>query len=250
MLAALAEAGRRLARADYLDAAHALAEFLLGPLATGERLHRTWRDGVAKGNGYLEDYANVAHGLYELHVATGDLRWLHESRRLALLAVELFADDANAGFFLTPVDGEALVARQKDLDDNPTPSGNSMLAFVLLRLARLWGDDELEQRGVGVLRLVRDAIPRAPQAFGWALCALDLHLSPPREVAIVGDPGSPVARAALAGFDANTVVAFGPGEGVPLLEGKDLVDGQPAVYVCERFACQAPVTDPALLADS
>ena len=250
MLAALAEAGRRLDRAEYLDAAHALAEFLLGPLSTGERLHRTWRDGVAKGNGYLEDYANVAHGLYELHVATGDLRWLHQSRRLALLAVELFADDANGGFFLTPVDGEALVARQKDLDDNPTPSGNSMLAFVLLRLARLWGDDELERRAVGVLWLVRDAIPRAPQAFGWALCALDLHLSPPREVAIVGDPGSPIARAALAGFDANTVVAFGPGEGVPLLEGKDLVDGQAAVYVCERFACQAPVTDPALLADS
>ena len=165
---------------------------------TATRLHRTWRDGVAKGTGYLEDYANVAHGLYELHVATGDLRWLHESRRLALLAVELFADDANGGFFLTPVDGEALVARQKDLDDNPTPAGNSMLAFVLLRLARLWGDDELERRAVGVLRLVRDAIPRAPQAFGWALCALDLHLSPPREVAIVGDRASPVARAALA----------------------------------------------------
>jgi uncharacterized protein len=250
LLAALAEAARRLDRADYLDAARALAEFLLGPLSDGERLHRTWRDGVAKGTGYLEDYANVAHGLYELHVATGDLRWLHESRRLALLAVELFADDANGGFFMTPVDAEALVARQKDLDDNPTPSGNSMLAFVLLRLARLWGDDELERRAVGVLRLVRDAIPRAPQAFGWALCALDLHLSPPREVAIVGDPASPVARAALAGFGANTVVAFGPGDGVPLLEGKALVGGEAAVYVCERFACQAPVTDPALLADS
>jgi uncharacterized protein YyaL (SSP411 family) len=250
MLAALAEAGRRLDRADYLDAARALGEFLLGPLSDGERLHRTWRDGVAKGTGYLEDYANVAHGLYELHVATGELRWLHESRRLALLAVELFADDANGGFFVTPVDGEALVARQKDLDDNPTPAGNSMLAFVLLRLARLWGDDELERRAVGVLRLIRDAIPQAPQAFGWALCALDLHLSPPREVAIVGDPASPVARAALAGFGANTVVAFGPGEGVPLLEGKGLVGGEPAVYVCERFACQAPVTDPALLADS
>jgi uncharacterized protein len=249
MLAALAEAGRRLDRSDYLDAARALAEFLLGPLSDGERLHRTWRDGTAKGTGYLEDYANVAHGLYELHVATGDLHWLRESHRLALLAVELFADDANGGFFMTPVDGEALVSRQKDLDDNPTPSGNSMLAFVLLRLARLWGDDELERRAVGVLRLVRDAIPRAPQAFGWALCALDLHLSPPRELAIVGDPASPVARAALAGFDANTVVAFGPGDDVPLLAGKDLVGGEAAVYVCERFACRAPVTDPALLAD-
>jgi uncharacterized protein YyaL (SSP411 family) len=250
MLAALAESARRLGNADWLDAARALAEFLLGPLSHEGRLRRTWREGVAKGTGYLDDYANVAHGLYELHVATGEPRWLHESRRLALLAVELFADDEDGGFFTTPVDGEQLVARQKDLDDNPTPSGNSMLAFVLLRLARIWGDDELERRAVGVLRLIRDAIPRAPQAFGWALCALDLHLSPPRELAVVGGPGSPVAQAALAPFDANAVVAFGPAEDVPLLEGKGLVDGKPAVYVCERFACRAPVTDPALLADT
>jgi len=247
MLAALAESGRRLERADWLDAARELAEFLLGPLSDGGRLHRTWRNGVAKGTGYLEDYANVAQGLYELHVATGELRWLYEAHRLARLAVELFGDEELGGFFLTPSDGEVLVARQKDLDDNPTPSGNSMLAFVLLRLARIWGDDELEQRAVGVLRLVRDVIPRAPSAFGWALCALDLHLSPPRELAIVGGPDSEVARAALRGLDANAVVAFGPGDDVPLLAGKTLVDGLPAVYVCERFACRAPVTEPDLL---
>ena len=245
LLAALAEAGRRLERRDWLDAAVALAEFLLGPLADGERLHRTWRDGVAKGTGYLDDYANVAHGLYELHVATGEQRWLRESRRLALLAVELFGDDERGGFFLTPADGEELVARQKGFDDNPTPSGNSMLALVLLRLARIWGDDELERRAAGVLRLVRDVILRAPSAFGWALCALDLHLAPPRELAIVGPPGSEVARAALRGFDPNAVVAFGPAEDVPLLAGKELVDGKPAVYACERFACRAPVTDAA-----
>jgi uncharacterized protein YyaL (SSP411 family) len=120
-----------------------------------------------------------------------------------------------------------------------------MLAFVLLRLARIWGDDDLERQAGGVLRLVRDTLPRAPSAFGWALCALELYLSPPREVAIVGGPSSEVARAALRGFDPNAVVAFGPAEDVPLLEGKALVDGKPAVYVCERFACHAPVTDPA-----
>ena len=249
MLAALAEAGRQLERREWLDAAQELAGFLIGPLSDGGRLHRTWRDGVAKGTGYLEDYANVAHGLYELHVATGEARWLLESRRLALAAVELFGDDEQGGFFLTPSDGEELVAPRKDLDDNPTPSGNSMLAFVLLRLARLWGDDELERRAVGVLRLIRDAIPRAPSAFGWALCALDLHLSPPRELAIVGDPRSEVARAALGRYEPNTVVAFGPADGVPLLEGKTLVEGRAAVYACERFACRAPVTDPAELAD-
>jgi uncharacterized protein YyaL (SSP411 family) len=250
LLAALAEAARRLERADWLDAATALAGFLLGPLSDGERLHRTWRDGVAKGTGYLEDYADVANGLYELHLATGDLRWLRESRRLALLAVELFGDPERGGFFLTPADGERLVARQKGFDDHPTPSGNSMLALVLLRLARIWGDDGLERQGAGVLRLVRDAIARVPSAFGWALCALDLHLSPPRELAIAGAADSPIARAALRGFDPNAVAAFGPADDVPLLAGKTPVDGAPAVYACERFACRAPVTDPAELAQA
>ena len=244
-LAALAEAGRRLERPDWVAAAERLADFLLGPLSDDDgRLRRTYRGGRAKGTGYLEDYASVAHGLYELHVATGDLRRLREARRLALLAVELFADEANGGFFTTPVDGEQLVARMKAFDDNPTPSGNSMLAFVLLRLARIWGDDDLERRGVGVLRLVRDLMQRAPSAFGHALCALDLHLSPPREIAVIGPPDADVARAVLAPFDPATVVAFGPGEDVPLLAEKELVDGRPAVYVCERFACRAPVTDP------
>jgi uncharacterized protein len=241
-LAAISEGARRLANNNLLQAAEEL-----GDLLAVDPLWRTMRDGRAKFPAYLDDYANVAHGLYELHVATGDLRWLRESRRIALAAVELFGDPERGGFFLTPADGEQLVARQKAFDDNPTPAGSSMLAFVLLRLARIWGDDELERLAVGALRLVRDLLPRAPSAFGWALCALDLYLSPPRELAIVGGVDSDVARAALAGFDPNVVVAFGPADDVPLLEGKTLVDGKPAVYVCERFACRAPVTDPAEL---
>ena len=242
-LAVLAEAGYRLERPDWLDAARRVAEFLLGALSTEDgRLLRSWRAGRTSGAGYLDDYANVAHGLIELHTATGEARWLEEAHRVALLAIELFADDEHGGFFLAPLDGEELVARTKDLDDNPLPSGNTMLAHVLLRLARIWGDDELERRAVGVLRLV--ALTRAPTAFGWALCALDLYLSPPRELAIVGGVHSPVARAALAPFRPSTVVAVGPAESIPLLAGKTLVDGKPAVYVCERFACQAPVTDP------
>jgi len=243
-LAALAEAGRRFERADYLDAARRLGEFILGPLSDGDRLRRTFRAGEAKGTGYLEDYADAAHGLLELHVATGELRWLLEANRLARLAVELFGDEERGGFYLSPIDGEELVARKKDLEDNPTPSGNSMLASVLLRLARIYGDDELERRAVGVFRLVHGAVTRAPSAFGHALTALDLHFSPPRELAIVGPVESPVARAALQPFQPDTVVAIGPADNVPLLTGKTLVDGRPAVYVCESFSCRAPVTDP------
>jgi uncharacterized protein YyaL (SSP411 family) len=249
LLAALAEAGRRLDRRDWVDAAIRLGEFLLGPLSDGEgRLYRTFREGRAKNTGFLEDYADVANGLYELHVATGELRWLEEANRLARLAIELFGDDERGGFFLTPEHGERLVARQKTFDDHPTPSGNSMLAFVLLRLARIYGDNELERRAVEVFRLVHGALPRAPQAFGHALSALDLHFSPSRELAILGPVESDVARAALTPFEPSSVVAVGPAEGVPLLEGKDLVDGMPAVYVCENFACRSPVTDATSLA--
>ena len=245
-IAALAEAGRYLDRPEWIDAARRCAEFVLGPLsASNGRLYRTYRAGVAKHTGFLDDYADVAHGLYELHVATGDLRWLEESCRLVTLAVELFADEERGGFFRSPVDGEQLVARTKDLDDHPTPSGNSMLAHVLLRLSRIYGDDELERRAVAVLRLLVNGFRRSPGAFGWGLCALDLHLSPRHELAIAGAPDDEVARGALSTWAPNVVVAFGPSDDVPLLAGKDRVDGKPAVYRCEQFACQAPVTDPA-----
>jgi uncharacterized protein len=235
-LAAFAQAGR-------LDTARRLAEFLLGPLSTSDgRLHRTWRDGVAKGTGYLEDYADVAYGLMELHTATGEPRFLLEAYRLARVALALFFDDELGGFFQAPVDGERLVARKKEVDDHPTPSGNAMFAYVLLRLARIWGDDELERRGTSVLRLVRAGLSRSPTSFGWMLVALDQHLAPHRELAIVGDPRAPVARRMLAGAAPTDVVAFGPATGVPLLEGRTEVDGKTAVYVCERFACALPVT--------
>ena len=247
-LAALAEGARRLERADWLDAACQVGEFLLGPLTASDgRLSRSWRNGKVSGGGFLDDYANVAHGLLELHLATGEPRHLEEAHRLAMLAVDLFHDPVHGGFFLAPKGGEELVARTKGLDDNPIPSGNSMLAHVLLRLGRIWGDEELEQLGGSVLRLVAPTLTRAPGAFGWTLCALDLWLAPPREIAIVGQHDSAVARAALAPFAPNTVVAIGPADGVPLLAGKGLVDGVPAVYICERFACQAPVTDAAAL---
>jgi uncharacterized protein len=245
VLAALAEAARRLGRADWLAAAEALGAFLLGPLrGEGGRVLRSIRDGRVSGGGFLDDHANVAHGLLELHVATGDVRWLIEARRIVDVAVALFADEQRGGFFLAPKDGEELATRSKDLDDDPIPSGNSMMASVLLRLGRIWGDDALVARGESVLLLLAPAMERVPRAFSWALCALDLHLSPPRELAIVGDVRSEVAQAALAGFAPQTVVAVGPSDEVPLLAGKGPVDGRPAVYVCERFACRAPATRP------
>ena len=248
-LAALAEAGAALGRPDWLEAARALGEFLLGPLSDGRgRLLRTYRDGDARIPAYLEDYANVANGLVELSWATGELRWLEEARRLAGIMVELFADPERGGFFVDAPDGNGLVARRKEFDDHPTPAGNSMAAFVLLRLARVYGDAELERHAVGVFRLGRQLMERAPGAISHLLCALDLHFSPPREVAVVG-PADELRAAALEGFQPNTVFAFSPEptDAVPLLAGKGLVDGKPAAYVCESFVCRRPVTTDAEL---
>ncbi|MEO8290747.1 MAG: thioredoxin domain-containing protein [Gaiellaceae bacterium] len=241
-LAAFAEAAHRLERPDYLDVAVSLGGFLRETMADEEgHLRRTYRDGVAKIDGYLEDYAQVANGYIELHWATGDLRWLEEAKLLASHASR-FADEERGGWF---VGDQELVARRKEFDDHPTPSGNSMMAYVMLRLARIWGDDDLERAAAGAFRLAYPFLERAPTALGHMLCALDLYLSPPREIAVVGSSPE-LRRAALAGFQPNTVFAFSdePTDAVPLLAGKDLVGGNPAAYVCERFACQAPIVAP------
>ncbi len=243
-LAALAQAGARLGRPDYVEAGVAVAEFLLAPLSDERgRLLRSFRAGDARIPGYLEDYANVANGLLELSWATGDLRWLEEARRLAGLLVELFADRERGGFYVDAPEGEGLVARRKEFDDHPTPAGNSMAAFVLLRLARIYGDVELEKQAVGVFRLAHPLLERAPAAVSHLLCALDLHFSAPQEIAVVGDSPE-LRRAAQEGFRPNAVYAFSPEptDDVPLLAGRGLVDGRPAAYVCERFACRRPVT--------
>lgn len=247
-LAAIAESGRRLHRDDWVDAAVAIGAYCLTELAMEDgRLHRSRRDGRTSGAGFVDDYANLAHGLIELHLATGDTRWLHDAHRLTTMAARLFGDPAG-GFFLAEADhDQKVIARTKDLQDDPTPAGNSMLASVAIRIGRLWGDSELEERGLEALRVLVPALRQAPRAFSWALAAVDLHLAAPRELAIIATPGSAMAEAALASFDPRAVVAFGPDDRIPLLAGKTSVGGRDAVYVCERLACRAPVTDPDLL---
>ena len=160
------------------------------------------------------------------------------------LYVELFVDEENGGFFQSPADGEPLIVRRKIFDDQPAPSGNSMLAYVLLRLSRIYGDDELEEKALSVYKLILGGLQNGPSSFGWALVGVDLYLSPRREIAIAGPADSEVAKKALRRFEPHAVIAFGPADDIPLLEGKTLVDGKPAVYVCERFTCLAPATDP------
>jgi uncharacterized protein len=250
MIAVLAEAGAVLGRADFLDAGRDAAAFVLGRMRTPEgRLLRTFNAGEARLNAYLEDHAFLLEALLGLYEATFEEHWFEAAREIADTIVTRFADAQNGGFFSTSDDHEALVARRKDLEDAPIPSGGSAAAFGLLRLAALTGDARYEQHAVSHLRLLHEIGPQHPTAFGHLLQAIDFHLRPTREVALAGEPRG-VARLASVVHDAfrpHVVLAGGPGDGetaVALMKGRAPVDGRAAAYVCEHFACRRPVTEP------
>ncbi|HEV2787711.1 MAG TPA: thioredoxin domain-containing protein, partial [Solirubrobacteraceae bacterium] len=248
MISALAEAGAVLERDDYLAAARLAATFVLDEMRTEDgRLLRSYNAGEAKLNAYLEDHAFLLEALITLYEATFEARWFHAARELADTIIERFGDAERGGFFQTASDHEQLVTRRKEIDDSPIPSGQSSAAFGLLRLAALTGEARYEQAAVGVLQLFGDLLRRSPLAFGHLLQALDFHLATTREVAIVGADRSALVRAVRARFRPHLVLAGGDGDdtaGVPLLEGRTPLDGRAAAYVCERFTCKRPVSEP------
>jgi uncharacterized protein YyaL (SSP411 family) len=249
---AFAEAGAVLGREDYVAAARTAAAFVLAELRDADgRLLRTWKDGRGRLDGYLEDHTFLLEALLALYEATFDPRWFAEARAVADAILDRFADPAHGGFFSTSSDHEALVVRRKDLEDAPIPSGSSSAALCLLRLAALTGEHRYEEAALSHLRLVGELVARHPQAFAHALQALDLHLGTPREVALAGDPEGVAALAAVVRerLRPGVVLAGPPGDGVPLMEGREPVDGRAAAYVCERFACRRPVTDRGELAE-
>jgi hypothetical protein len=251
MIAALAEAGAVLGRSDYLKAAVECARFVLSDLRDAElRLLRTWKDGRGRLAAYLEDHAFMLEALVGLYEATGDPRWYAEATAMADVMIVRFSDPERGGFYTTADDHEPLAARRKDLEDSPIPSGNSAAALGLLRLALLSGEGKYERHALGVLRLLFPLAARHPQAFGHLLQAADFYLAPVKEVAIVGPQpeAGELLRVVRDAYRPHLVLATGRADGVPLLEGREPVDGHAAAYVCERFVCQAPVTAPDALA--
>ena len=258
-MAAFAEAGRALGRDDYVRAAVRNAEFITGSLVEGGRLLRSWKDGWAKISGYLEDYAMVGFGLLAVYEATFDRRWLDESRRLAEDALRLFWDPDKEMLFDTGTDQEALVVRPRNLFDNAVPSGTSVAIEWLLRLAILTGEERYEHLAMTALRPMADLLRRHPSGFGRYLAALDFHLGPVAEVAIVW-PSSAGANAAddlrstvFSRYQPNRVLVGAregdaASSGLPLLADRPAAGGKPTAYVCRRYVCQLPVTEPGDLA--
>jgi uncharacterized protein len=246
MLAALAEAAAATGRDDWLDAAVTTGEFLLGSLRRDDgRWLRSWQaDGGARHLAVAADLAALVDAFTRLAEATGEARWVAEAATTADALLDLFWDPARGGLFTTGTDAEQLVARDKDLMDNATPSANSLAAVALVRLAALTGEARYRHHADQILRLAGPVAARHPLAFGHLLAAVDLAVHGVDEVVVAGDRSDLVGlvqRAYLPG----AVLAWGERYDSPLWAGRD--DGR--AYVCRGYTCQLPAADAATLAD-
>jgi uncharacterized protein YyaL (SSP411 family) len=218
------------------------------------RLMRVYKDGVAKIDAFLEDYANLIDGMIALYEATFDRHWLDQAVVFAERMIVEFADPTGSGFFDTAVSAPALVSRPRDMHDGATPSGNAVAASVLLRLAHFTGRTEFEERAVAVLKSVAEAMAQQPMGFGRFLSVLDAYTGTRREVAIVGHRGdaevNELARTVFARFEPNAMLGFvdvdddGSWAGLPFLEYRPLKGGRTTAYLCEHFSCMPPVHEP------
>ncbi|QDU63713.1 Cellobiose 2-epimerase [Planctomycetes bacterium Pan216] len=251
MIDAFAMAASVLDLPRYAEAAGAAATFVLEQMRTPEGLLlRTHKDGQAKLNAYLEDYAYVANGLITLYEATFDAKWLKASLDLVDKMVDQCWDDQEGGFFFTGKDHERLITRGKDPQDGAIPSGNSMAATALARLAKLTDRGDLVEKLERTLRLFHDQMKKYPMASAQMLVALGVHLGPTYEMALAGngleEESQEILRSIHGRFLPNKVIAFWDptGEGgqplVKLLEGKQALDDKPTLYICRDFSCQQP----------
>jgi uncharacterized protein YyaL (SSP411 family) len=258
MIDAMGKASHLVDRPEYLTAAEKSAQFLLTEVSRPDgRLLHTWRHGKAKLDAYLDDYAYFVNAIVTLYEATFNERWIDEAVRLADLMRQHFEDRENGGFFFTADDHEQLIARNKDFHDASVPSGNGMAATALVRLGKLTGNTEYLQSAHGAIVAGIPIMERAPTAAGQLLIALDMWLGPMQEWVLVGGNDNHLNREVVAEFQRsylpNAVVAYRPGGSAqvadaprstvlePLFADRHAVEDQPTLYVCENFACQAPV---------
>ena len=256
-ITALAEAGRAFGRPEWIGAAEAAAEFVLGEHVVDGRLRRSSRAGVVgDAAGVLADYGCFAHGLLALHQATGDGKWLSAATDLLDTAVDRFADAQHPGaYFDTAEDAEALVQRPADPTDNASPSGASALAEALLAASVLVGGSkasEYRRRADEALERVGMLLTHQPRFAGHWLTVAEAAQAGPVQVAVVGedaDDRTELESAAVAAVPGGAVVVSGQPDapGVPLLAGRPLVSGSSAAYVCRGYVCDRPTTDAAEL---
>jgi uncharacterized protein len=247
-IASLARAGGVFGEQRFVDAALAAGGLLWDLHVAEGRLRRVSRDGAVGAHaGVLEDHGCVADGFLALAEATGDGIWVERAGLLLDVALDQFAAD-DGGFHDTAADAEELITRPRDPSDNASPSGHSAVTTALLRYAALTGSGRHRDAAEAALASIRRLAERAPRFAGWSLAAASAALDGPKEIVVVTEPDDPVgaqlARNARRSLG-SVVLVVPPGRrGIPLLEGRDLVGGRAAAYVCRGMVCDRPVTDP------
>ncbi|MGQ0811942.1 MAG: aldo/keto reductase [Nitrospiraceae bacterium] len=253
MMSALAEAGRVFGERRYCLAAERAADFLLRAVVREDGgLFRTYREGNAHLPAYLEDYASLAEGLVDVYEAGGEERYLKDAVQLAQRLIADFSDEEQGGFFTTAKTHETLIFRSREGPDGAIPSGNAVAASVLARLSFHYDRDDFRQAASNAVRTYGHQIARYPRAFAKSLCVVDLLLAGPVELAIVGKPGEPrrtqLERVVNGQYIPNRIIAHHDPPGRtsehPLLLGKEMVDGNAALYICRNFSCRRPITHP------
>ncbi len=254
MISALAEAGRVLRHAPYLEAARRAADFLLNTLSRPDGgLYRTYRASKAHLNAYLEDYAYLVEALIDVYEAGGDTRYLGEAVRLGERLLRDFPDTKHGGFFTTANDHEVLILRGREGPDGATPSGNAVAAMALARLSFHEDREDFRDAATHAVRAYGQQISRIPRGFAKTIMAAEFLLNGPLELAFVGSPSDEghdrLLDAVARHFIPYRIIAHGSPDALesqqhPLLTGKSLVEGQAALYVCQHYACQAPITNP------
>jgi uncharacterized protein len=246
MLRSFAEAACSLNDEAYRRIAIRNAEFLLSRMCSQGNLSRSYKDGQAKFNAYLEDYAFLIDGLLSLYEATFDLRWIRSAEDLAGNMVDRFWDAQEKNFFFTPEDHESLIHRPKELYDNALPSGNSVAAGALLRLTAFTGNDRWSGYAASILESEAGLMAHHPHAAPHLLCVLDDFLGLKLEIAIIGSPADKTAQELSAEvfrhYMPNKVVTCGLDGGLSLLENRPQIQGRATVYLCENHVCKQPVT--------
>jgi len=244
-LRGFADAAAFLGRDDYRAIAEANANYILKTVFDGSRLLHSYKDGRARFNGYLDDYANVADGLLSLYELTFEERWLKQSEAFVDHMIRNFWDTDNGGFFFTSGDHESLISRTNDYFDNATPSGNSVAAGVLVRMGALMGRSDLTGKAEQLFASTGAMLGQYPSGFGRLLEAIDFHLGPSREIAVIGadTAAHQFITAYRKRFLPRTVIAAGETGTVELLRGRTRINGNSAAYICENMSCRQPVTE-------
>lgn len=259
MISAHAQAGLVFGEEQFTNRAARAARFILEEMQRDGRLLRIYKDQESKGTAFLDDYAFFIAGLLDLFEATGQPQWLTEAQRLDRILHEFYEDKKGGGFFLTPVNHEAMLVRQKPAYDGAEPSGNSVHAMNLLRLHTLTTDDTYLARAQTLFRAFHETLSRRPTSLAEMLLALDYYFDAPKEIVLVSPSSSSEMRSLISVVAATylpnrALVMVTPdnqnemSQRAPWVKGKSSLNGQPTAYVCENRICQRPTTDPAILA--